>query len=86
MQGSALSDPTFMQVDNVSWVNLRSRDSKASPSLAKLDRGTIVRVLHTGCGEDGGWVRVWLPHEGGPDDMQPGLTGYIWHSYLVPAN
>lgn len=80
MHGGAES--RVMEVANVSWVNLRRQDSKASPSLARLDERTEVRVLAEGCGEDGGWVRVWVPDEGPLDEMNPGLTGYIWHSYL----
>lgn len=83
MMGSgAENPPRFMEVANVSWVNLRRQDSKDSPSLARLDKGTSVRVLADGCGEDNGWVRVWVPDEGPVDEANPGLTGYIWHSYL----
>lgn len=77
--GGAEDPPQFMEVANVSWVNLRRQDSKDSPSLARLNAGTSVQVLQTGCGEDGGWVRVWLP----ADSLEEaGLTGYIWHRYL----
>ena len=76
--GSAGVDPQFMEVANVDWVNLRRQDSKASPSLAKLTAGTEVQVLSKGCGEDGGWIRVFV----WPEGDEPGLTGYIWHSYL----
>lgn len=75
--GRASWDATHMQVANVDWVNLRKQDSKASPSLAKLDAGTEVVFLSDGIGQDKGWVRVWYRQ----DDV-PGLTGYIWHSYL----
>ena len=74
----ALSDPELARVSNVDWVNLRQRDSKASPSLAKLDAGTEVCVLARGLGTDKGWVRVYMQPEG--DEV--GLTGYIWHRYL----
>ena len=76
--------PCWMQVANVDWVNLRQLDSKASPPLAKLDRGTEVQVLATGCGEDGGWVLVLLHADSSSDDDHEldGMTGYIWHSYL----
>lgn len=75
--GCASWDATHMQVANVDWVNLRKQDSKASPSLAKLDAGTEVIFLSDGIGPDKGWVRVWYRPDAGP-----GLTGYIWHSYL----
>ena len=78
--GRALTDPVWAEVANVSWVNLRRQDSKASPSLAKLTAGTEVQVLSKGCGADGGWIRVFL----WPEGDEPGLTGYIWHSYLKP--
>ena len=75
-----------MMVDNVSWVNLRQLDSKASPSLAKLNRGEMVQLLATGCGEDGGWMLVYVPadHTSDDDHELDGMTGYIWHSYLEP--
>lgn len=86
------AEPQRMQVANVDWVNLRHMDSKASDSLAKLSRGTEVRVLKTGCGTDGGWVLVWVDSAGlglptGGADMHQdtavdGMTGYIWHSFL----
>ena len=79
--GGADTDPEFMAVAHVSWVNLRKQDSKASPSLAKLNAGTEVQVLAEGCGTDGGWIRVFV----WPDDGETGMTGYIWHSYLEPA-
>ena len=69
----------YAKVVNVSWVHLRKQDSKASPSLAKLDEGTSVQVLREGCGEDGGWVRVYIAPE---TWEETGLTGYIWHSFL----
>lgn len=77
--GGAENPPQFMKVANVSWVNLRRQDSKDSPSLARLNAGTPVQVLQTGCGEDGGWVRVWVPSD---FPTEPARTGYIWHSYL----
>lgn len=82
MLGDGLTKPRYAQVANVNWVNLRKQDSKASPSLARLNAGTEVQILEQNCGEDGGWVRVWVRHEGDVDDPAPGLTGYIWHSYL----
>lgn len=86
MLGRGTVDGYWMQVANVSWVNLRQLDSKDSPSLAKLDRGTAVQVLATGCGEDGGWVLVYVHGDGTSDDDREveGMTGYIWHSYLEP--
>lgn len=71
----------FARVANVDWVNLRKEDSKASPSLARLDAGTMVRVLATDCGEDGGWIRVMTEMEG-EDGVFASQTGYIWHSFL----
>ncbi len=88
-----LPDLSVMQVAHVDWVHLRERDSKASASLARLDRGADVTVLQTGCGADGGWVLVWCANGdlGLPvgeaalqDTLVDGMTGYIWHSYLEP--
>lgn len=76
--GRALSDHEWAKVAHVDWVNLRQRDSKASPSLAKLDVGTEVCVLARGLGTDQGWVRVYVQ----PEEDKAGLTGYIWHRYL----
>lgn len=93
MLGRGTVDPHYMQVANVDWVNLRQLDSKDSPSLAKLNRGTEVQVLATGCGEDGGWVLVYCSNDDlgvktdidmYHDDKPDGVTGYIWHSYLKP--
>ena len=86
MLGRGTVDAYWMTVDNVDWVNLRQMDSKDSPSLAKLNRGTSVQVLDTGCGEDGGWVLVYVHSNDNNDDDREvdGLTGYIWHSYLSP--
>ena len=86
MLGRGAVDGCWMQVDNVDWVNLRQLDSKASPSLAKLNRGEKVQLLATGCGEDGGWVLVHVPadHTSDDDHELDGMTGYIWHSYLEP--
>ena len=88
MLGQGPATHYSMMVDNVSWVNLRQLDSKESPSLAKLDRGTTVQVLATGCGEDGGWVLVYVHGDGTSDDDREveGMTGYIWHSYLESFN
>ncbi len=87
----ALVDPTWMEVDNVSWVNLRKQDSKSSPSLAQLPRGTAVIRIAGGIGTDAGWVRVlYMPESYSadyatwPDGSPVWLTGYIWHSYLAP--
>lgn len=80
-RGNGLAEPALLRVANVDWVNLRSMDSKQSPSLAKLNAGETVHGLVFGCGEDGGWTLVWLP----PEDLEsPGITGYIWHSFLEP--
>lgn len=76
--GDGQTDPVFMKVANVDWVNLRRQDSKSSPSLAKLTKGTEVQVLMEDCGTDGGWTRVYV----WPQKDETGLTGYIWHSYL----
>lgn len=78
-RGNALQEPCLLQVANVDWVNLRSLDSKQSPSLARLNAGEIVYGLVFGCGQDGGWTLVWQP---GNTPEIPGRTGYIWHSYL----
>lgn len=95
MLGQGTATHYSMMVDNVSWVNLRQLDSKESPSLAKLDRGTTVQVLATGCGEDGGWVLVNCSNsdlgiktdiDKYHDDQPDGATGYIWHSYLESFN
>ena len=90
--GERNAEPHWLQVANVDWVNLRQLDSKASPSLARLDRGTEVQVLREGCGTDSGWVLVWVDNAalglptGGADMYQDtavdGMTGYIWHSFL----
>lgn len=94
MLGRGTVDSYYMQVCNVSWVNLRQLDSKESPSLAKLERGTLVQVLATGCGADGGWVLVYCSNDDlgvktdidmYHDDKPDGATGYIWHSYLEPC-
>lgn len=82
-RGDALREPALLQVANVDWVNLRSRDSKLSPSLAKLNAGEIVYALAFGCGPENGWTLVWQP---GPEPAVPGLVGYIWHSYLENAD
>ena len=86
MLGRGTVESYSMQVCNTSWVNLRQLDSKDSPSLAQLRRGTTVQVLATGCGEDGGWVLVYVHGDGTSDDDREmeGMTGYIWHSYLEP--
>jgi len=90
--GRAFWDPVYLQVANVDWVNLRKQDSKASPSLAKLNAGETVALLVDACGAENGWVRVWYqPHDGrgvftsNPDDGSAMLTGYIWHSFLEPV-
>ena len=75
--GRAAMDPEWMRVANVDWVNLRRQDSKASPSLAKLDKGTEVQVLGKSR-MDEGWIRVFV----WPEKDETGLTGYIWHSFL----
>ena len=86
MLGRGTVESYSMQVCNTSWVNLRQQDSKDSPSLVQLWRGTTVQVLATGCGEDGGWVLVYVHGDGTSDDDREveGMTGYIWHSYLEP--
>lgn len=90
--GSASWKATWMKVANVDWVNLRKQDSKASPSLAKLNAGETVTLLVDDCGPENGWVRVWYdPGDGSgiftynPDDGSALLTGYIWHSFLEPV-
>ena len=82
-----------MQVANVDWVNLRKQDSKASPSLAKLNAGENVTVLVDACGPENGWVRVLYAlgehHSITLDEYETGrttLTGYIWHSFLEPVS
>lgn len=71
------------------WVNLRKQDSKASPSLAKINAGENVTVLVDACGPENGWVRVLYSlgehHTLSQDELDTGrttLTGYIWHSFL----
>ncbi|MBQ9307642.1 MAG: hypothetical protein IJ229_06935 [Clostridia bacterium] len=63
---------TDMQVTNTDWVHLRSQSSKASASLAHLDKGQTVHVLRENCAD--GWSLVYVP------DVC--LYGYIWHSFL----
>ena len=82
-----------MQVANVDWVNLRMQDSKASPSLAKINAGENVTVLVEACGPENGWVRVLYDlaehHRITLDEYETGrttLTGYIWHSFLEPVS
>ena len=91
---AALSGPDKirMRVANVDWVNLRKQDSKASPSLAKIDEGEYVTVLVDDCGPENGWVRVLYSlgehHTLSQDELDTGrttLTGYIWHSFLEPV-
>ena len=86
-------DRQRMKVTNVDWVNLRKQDSKASPSLAKLNAGENVTVLVDACGPENGWVRVLYAlgehHSITLDEYETGrttLTGYIWHSFLEPTN
>ena len=86
-------DRQRMKVANVDWVNLRKQDSKASPSLAKLNAGENVTVLVDACGPENGWVRVLYAlgehHSITLDEYETGrttLTGYIWHSFLEPTN
>ncbi|MBQ9262652.1 MAG: hypothetical protein IJ189_00395 [Clostridia bacterium] len=76
------ADPQYMAVANVDWVNLRELDSKQSRSLARLNRGTEVRVLKENCAD--GWTMV-LWNTGEPQNAWFGdrtEIGYIWHSYL----
>lgn len=81
-RGTAMREPSILCVANVDWVNLRSRDSKASPSLATLNAGEEVYGLVFGCGQDGGWTLVWQP----PGTLEEvGKVGYIWHSFLEPV-
>lgn len=91
--GKASWKPVQLQVANVDWVHLRKLDSKASPSLARLNEGEIVTLLTEGCGDENGWIRVWYdPGDGrgiftsDPDDGSAMLTGYIWHSFLQPVD
>ena len=86
-------DRQRMKVANVDWVNLRKQDSKASPSLAKLNAGENVTVLVDACGPENDWVRVLYAlgehHSITLDEYETGrttLTGYIWHSFLEPTN
>ena len=81
-----------MRVANVDWVNLRKQDSKASPSLAKINEGENVTVLVDACGPENGWVRVLYSlgehHTLSQEELDTGrttLTGYIWHSFLEPV-
>lgn len=69
-------------VANTDWVNLREWDSKQSTSLARLDRGTEVRVLMEDCAD--GWTLV-LWDTGESQEFWFGNRtgiGYIWHSFL----
>ena len=82
----------WLQVANVDWVNLRKQDSKASQSLAQLYAGQEVELLVDACGPENGWVRV-LYHCGSTGSrvehdgiIREEMTGYIWHSFLEPAN
>ena len=86
------SDKNRMRVANVDWVNLRKQDSKASPSLAKINEGENVTILVDACGPENGWVRVLYSlgehHTLSQDELDTGrttLTGYIWHSFLEPV-
>lgn len=86
------ADKKRMRVANVDWVNLRKQDSKASPSLVKRNEGENVTVLVDACGPENGWVRVLYSlgehHSLSLDEYDTGrttLTGYIWHSFLEPA-
>ena len=86
------ADKKRMRVANVDWVNLRKQDSKASPSLAKINEGENVTVLVDACGPENGWVRVLYSlgehHSLSQDEYDTGrttLTGYIWHSFLEPV-
>ena len=78
MFGNALTDPIYMQVTNVDWVNVRLEDRKDSLSIAKLVAGHDVWVLRKECGSDGGWIRVCFRSQNGGDWQ----TGYIWNGYL----
>lgn len=84
-------DSVRLQVANVDWVNLRRQDSKASPSLAKINAGEAVMLLVDECGPENGWVRVFYDpgehHAISADKYEDGhftMTGYIWHSFLEP--
>ena len=86
------ADKKRMRVADVDWVNLRKQDSKASPSLVKINEGENVTVLVDACGPENGWVRVLYSlgehHTLSQDELDTGrttLTGYIWHSFLVPV-
>ena len=86
------ADKKRMRVANVDWVNLRKQDSKASPSLAKINEGENVTVLVDACGPENGWIRVLYSlgehHTLSQDELDTGrttLTGYIWHSFLEPV-
>ena len=96
MIGDAFANPTYMRVRdcgrNDNWVNLRLQDSTESPSIATLDAGTAVIVLQAACGSENGWVRVWVDPQGEAgvhrldvDDLNTGMTGYVWHSFLEEA-
>lgn len=70
-----------MRVSHPEWVHLRARDSKQSPSLAKLPSSTEVLALRQNCAD--GWHLVYARQRGEAQGAQPeGLTGYIWHSFL----
>ena len=79
-----------MRVANVDWVNLRRQNSKASPSLAKLDAGYTVTALEDPAKDADGWIRVLYSDPFMTmDEYDTGrysTTGYIWHSYLEPGN
>ncbi len=83
-------EAVVLTVANTDWVHLRRQDSKASPSLAKLPAGMQVQLLEAGIGQDEGWVRVLVDAQDAhlgftpPQEDQPDLTGYVWHSFLTP--
>ena len=88
--GSPFVDSTrTMRVANVDWVNLRKQNSKASPSLAKIDAGHTVTALEDPSADADGWIRVLYEDPFVTmDEYDTGRyskTGYIWHSYLEPA-
>lgn len=66
--------PWPLRVANVEWVNVREQPDKQSPSIAQLDKGTL--VYPEGEAVDG-WQPVSVHFADGYS-----FTGYIWHSFL----
>lgn len=66
--------PWPMRVANVDWVHIREQPDKQAPSIAQLDRDTLV---YPDGEEVDGWTPVTVYYEDGGS-----FSGYIWHSFL----